>query len=235
MELPQEVNVTEQMVDISNLSKKQTLYYKELAEELKAEYVANGESRQIFTLSGPAGSGKSVVSAILGHIFSNKEEFIYLNVGLDGFHYPNAKLAELELLDAKGRYDTYDTELLFSKMLAFTSGEDVTFPYYSRESHNPIVDELSVTGNNVLLLLEGQWLLRDKPEWSKICELSSFNLSVSGSIEDMRENVIRRHMVGGRTTNDAMNFYAGNDLVNTHEIEKNSVEPDIKVLFYKDI
>lgn len=235
MSLPDEINVTEQMVDISSLTTKQTNYYKKLAIDLEKKYNERGKGRQIFTLSGPGGSGKSVVSAILNHLYSVEASFIFINIGLDAFHFENAKLAEEGLLDVKGRFDTYDTEKLFKKMLAFRAGESVSFPYYSREIHNPIDDQLQVTKTNVLLLLEGGWLLRDDSDWAKVRELSSFNLFVQGSIEDMRENLIRRHMVGGRLAEDAMNFYTQSDLVNTKEILENSVEPDRKVLFYKDI
>ncbi|MCA9359613.1 hypothetical protein KC850_01075 [Candidatus Kaiserbacteria bacterium] len=235
MSLPDEVNVTEQMVDISSLTKKQTNYYKHLARELEDKYNEIGKGRQVFTLSGPAGSGKSVVSAILNHLYSLEASFIFVNIGLDAFHFENAYLADKKLLDAKGRFDTYDTVKLFDKMLTFKAGQPVLFPYYSREIHNPIEDTLQVTKSNVLLLLEGQWLLRDSDDWSKVRELSSFNLYVQGSIEDMRENVIRRHIVGGRTTDEAMNFYAQNDLSNTELVMSSSVTPDKKVLFYKDI
>lgn len=235
MELPKELNITEQMVDISDLTKKQSAYYQKLASELENKYIELGMGRQIFSLSGPPGSGKSVVSAILNHLYTKEAPFIFLNIGLDAFHFENAVIAKSKLLDAKGRYDTYDTEKLFIKMKAFKDGSDVSFPYYSREIHNPIEDSLQVTKKNVFLLLEGQWLLRDAPDWAKIRELFSLNLAVQGSIGDMRENVIRRHITGGRTTEDAINFYTVNDLVNTEEIASKSIKPDLQVRFYKDI
>lgn len=167
MQLPEEINVTEQMVDISNLSDKQSTYYHKLADELSSKYFELGKGRQVFTLSGPPGSGKSVVSAILNYIYSQEASFIFLNVGLDAFHYSNEELIAQELLDHKGRYDTYDLSLLLSKLEKFINGQKVTFPYYSREEHNPVPDSLSVAGKDVLLLLEGQWLLLDRPDWSK--------------------------------------------------------------------
>jgi len=235
MQLPKEIDVTEQMVDISQLTEKQTAYYVALATKLKQSYIKNRAGRQIFTLSGPAGSGKSVVSAMLEYLLADEEAFLYMNVGLDAFHYPNEQLATRGLLGTKGRYDTYDTDTLYSKMTAFTAGEAVSFPYYSRTDHNPIDDQLSVTTENVLLLLEGQWLLRKTPDWSRVRELSSYNLSVQGSIEAMRENVINRHLAGGRSASEARHFYTESDLVNTNEITSNSEKSDAEILFYADI
>lgn len=235
MQLPKKLNVTDQTIDISALTEAQLGYYERLAKDLEERYVELGEGRQIFTLSGPPGSGKSVVSAILNHIYTKNSLFTFVNVGMDAFHFSNSILAEKKLLDVKGRYDTYDTEQLLTKMTAFKNGGAVSFPYYSREDHNPIADHLSVDGKNILLMLEGQWLLRKAPEWDPIRELSPYNLFVSGSTDDMRENVIRRHIAGGRTPKDAMNFFAQNDLQNTKEVLENSANPDKKLLFYKDI
>lgn len=236
MPLPSTLNVTEQSVDISNLTKKQINYYQDLAKKLSDQYKEAGQGRKIFTLSGPAGSGKSVVAAILEHNFKEKDSiFQFINVGLDAFHLSNATLAEKDLLDVKGRYDTYDTELLYEKLSEFKKGESVLFPIYSRADHHPIPDRLPTANENILLLLEGQWLLSNRPEWTKIRDLSKKDYGISGSIEDMRENIIHRHINGGRPTEDAINFYTSSDLPNTEEITKNSAEPDEKILFYKDI
>jgi len=207
-----------------------------LAKSLTDKYSEAGQGRQIVTLSGPAGSGKSVVSALLELIFKEEDSiFQFMNVGLDAFHLPNQTQAGLGLLDVKGRYDTYDTELLLQKLTDFKAGESIKFPIYSRLEHSPLPDRLPTANQNILLLLKGQWLLRNTPEWTKIRDLSSFNYEISGSVNDMQENVILRHIKGGRTPEEARSFYTKSDLSNTQEILEKSVAGDEKVLFYKNI
>jgi len=236
MNFPSTLEVTDQTIDISSLTSEEKAYYKSLAKALAHKYQELGQGRQIFTLSGPAGSGKSVLAAILEQVFKEEDSiFQFMNVGIDAFHLETPKLKELGLLDNKGRHDTYNTELLFEKLSDFKSGEAVAFPVYSRLIHSPIPDRLPTSNQNILLLLEGQWLLRNTPEWTKISDLSSFNYELSGPIEDMRENVICRHVKGGRTPADAKDFYAKNDLPNTNEVLKNSIKADEKLLFCKDI
>jgi len=235
MQLPEQMNITEQVIDISNITDEQSTYYHKLAEELEEKYTALGQGRQIFTLSGPPGSGKSVISAILGHLYSDNGSFNFANVGLDSFHFDNDTLVEKGLLNVKGRYDTYDTDKLHSKLSLFKSGDDVLLPYYSRKNHNPIEDYLEISNPNVLMLLEGQWLLRNTPSWKNLREFYSFNLEVSGPVEVLAENVIDRHVRGGRNIDEAKRIYTENDLVNTKEIADNSVACDQKILFYKDI
>lgn len=236
MELPPVLNVTGQDINISDLTPEQIAYYKSLSEKIFSLYKENGEGRQIFGLSGPAGSGKSVVGTLLGLFFeSNNIDVNYVDVGLDGFHYTNDVLESMKLKEVKGRYDTYNVPLLTKKLKAFKAGEKVTFPSYSRTTHNPIPDYISVSDENSLLLLEGQWLLRRSSEWEKIRDMCTYQFAIEGDISSMRKNVIERHVNGGRTRNDAETFYEKSDLVNTNEIINNSVKPDEKVLFYKDI
>jgi pantothenate kinase len=236
MKFPPSLEVTEQPIDISDLTHNQTRYYEDLAKNLAAKYVELGQGRQVFTLSGPAGSGKSVIAAMLELIFKEGDSiFQFMNVGLDAFHLSNEKLNELDLIERKGRYDTYDTELLFTKLSGFKAGESILFPLYSRREHSPVPDRLPTANQNILLLIEGQWLLRNTPEWSTIRDLSSYNYEIAGSTEDMRDNVIHRHMKGGRTKEDATSFYTKNDLPNTEEVLKNKVKSNEEVQFYKDI
>ena len=235
MQLPPKLSVTDQEIDVSWLSDKQIRYYEKLAEQFRARYRANGVGRQVFMLSGPAGAGKSVITALLEHIFATEETFQYVNLGLDAFHYPNAVLEERGLRMVKGRYDTYDTEQLLDKVRRFKAGESVQLPTYSRQLHEPLQDSIKITDKNTLLLLEGQWLLRDDPVWNSVRTFSSYNLFITGPAETLRENVIHRHMRGGRTPEAASAFYEQSDLLNTQEVLKSSVEPDEKLLFYIDI
>lgn len=227
--------VTDLTIDISGLTDKQWAYYQELAERLGNHYKAKGKGRQIFGLSGPAGAGKSVITALLEHLFSSQTDFSYVNIGIDAFHYPNKKLEEAGLRNVKGRFDTYNTALLIDKLNKFKNGEEVNFPSYSRQLHEPVPNNVSIAADNVLMLLEGQWLLSRRPNWTKVRALCSYQLQLNGPAKTLRENVVKRHTIGGRTLYEAEEFYKNSDLLNTNEILNNSVEPDEKILFYKAI
>ena len=233
---PTSLIITGQTIDLPTLSDAQYTYYEELAEKINHIYTEAGEDRVIIGLSGPAGAGKSVLTAMLTHIFSEKENlFQYVNLGLDAFHYTNDELDEKELHGVKGRHDTYNIELLTEKLDAFNKGEDVLLPEYSRETHNPVSNIAQVTELKALILLEGQWLLRNTPRWEEARNLCSYQFSLTGPEESLKENVIKRHKAGGRDDEDAKTFYQDSDYKNTLEIQNNSVEADETLVFYKDI
>jgi len=233
---PSSIKITGQDIDISSLTKIQYDYYLKLSEKITSLYTKEGKDRLVIGLSGPAGAGKSVVTELLTHIFNQKQvPFEYINIGLDAFHFTNTELDEKQLRGVKGRYDTYDLTKLNEKLHTFTEGEKVTFPIYSRETHNPAPDSISVTADKAIILLEGQWLLRNTPEWENIRNLCSYQFSISGPNESLKENVIKRHIAGGKKQSEAETFYQESDLVNTEEIERNSIKANETLLFYREI
>jgi pantothenate kinase len=235
MKLPPEIIVTDQKIDISSLTTRQNQYFEELARKIKLKYQNNGNGRQIFTLSGSAGSGKSVIASILNYIFKDDTGINFKNIGLDSFHYDNGTLDKLGLLPHEGRYDTYDTDLLLNKLNAFRNHETVKFPSYSRKYHNPIADQIEIKEENCLLFIEGQWLLRNKSPWLKIHELSNYNYLIKSSPGETKEGVINRHIAGGRSKIDAETFYLNNDLPNSKEVASATLPPDEVITFYKNI
>jgi putative kinase len=235
MKWPTSINVTDHQVDISFLSVAQLNYYEALGNRLHQRYVENGRGRQIYTLSGPPGAGKSVITTLLQYYFSQFDDFSYINLGLDAFHYSNQYLEEVGLLSVKGRFDTYDTELLAEKLKAFIIGAELNLPVYSRISHEPISDQLPVNNRDTLALLEGQWLLYDEPAWEIIRAFTQYQIFVTGPASELRNNVIKRHVEGGRTLEESCQFYAQSDLINTDLVLKRRIEPDETLLFYRNI
>jgi pantothenate kinase len=233
MTFPKSIVVTEQEIDISMLSPKQVEYYEALAQSLRQRFEASGKGRQIFTLSGPGGTGKSVVATILHHLLAPSMPFVHL--GIDAFHKPNTILEETGLLGVKGRHDTYDVVSLAEKLVAFKAGDTVSFPAYSRASHNPVPDVFTVDTPDCLLFLEGQWLLSEQARWAELKPLFDYNYFVRGPAEDIKNNVIKRHITGGRTREDATDFYQASDMKNAHAVLQDWSKADEEILYYKKI
>lgn len=169
-------------------------------------------------LAGPAGSGKSVIVALFCEIAKQLSlPFRFETIGIDAFHYANEFLLTnysdgKPLKDHKGRFDTYDVEKLTESLRRFSSGDAVSFPKYSRKSHNPIENAIIVEKREpVLLIIEGLWVLYDKDGWGKIGELLDFSIFVETNKETVRHGVLERHVRGGKTTEDATEYYEANE------------------------
>lgn len=235
MKFPENISVTDQFVNLSILSDSQKDYFLELAKKIRRLYSESNKSRYVVSLSGPSGSGKSVLSIILYELLKNEMDFAFYPVDLDSFHFTNDYLKSHDLSDVKGRYDTYDVEKLNKLLLKFKSGEKVKFPAYSRKLHEPTEDGPEVFDDNAVVLLAGLWFQRDDKPWEKIREYIDYSFVIEGNEDSIRKNTIKRHIKGGRSEKEALDFYNNSDYKNNQEIRNSSVAGDEILKYYENI
>ena len=194
------------------------------------------KSRVVIGITGPTGAGKSVVAVLLKELARQAGlAFAVESITIDAYHYPNGFLlshfSEGEpLKKVKGRFDTYDVSALAMDLKAFASGEIVSFPTYSRVLHDPVKDGVVVETRDALLIVEGLWLLYDKAGWEGIGPLLDYAIFIDSDKERAKEPVLRRHMTGGRTLEEAEKHYKlvdgrNSDLVLTTRHRANKVIP----------
>jgi len=210
---PTALTVTEQTIDISGFSARQKAFYANLFWETVRVYDAAKKPRVVIGITGPTGAGKSVV-AVLFKAFARQARlpFALESVTLDAYHYPNGFLRShfsegAPLKQVKGRFDTYDVAALARDLQAFASGAKLAFPAYSRKLHDPVPASIPVATPATLLVLEGLWLLAELGDWARIKPLLDFCYFIDSDKERTRQAVIKRHMTGGRTFEDASRHY----------------------------
>ena len=236
MKRPATLNVTEQTIDLSNLSPETWDYFVDMSNKIRERYLAIGKPRVVFALAGPGGAGKSVVSAIFAHLMSEgAQDFEFINVGADAYHYSNQKLVDLGRKEVKGRYDTYDIAALKSDLTDFKAGKSVQFPIYSRKIHEPIQNSLVCEAKNALLWLEGGWLLYPEEGWGELIKLYDYSYFITATEADVSTQVINRHIKGGRETEDAKNFYERSDVKNINLVLEKSLPADENLKFWRDV
>ena len=217
---PKKVVVTEQEIDLTRLHKKEKEFIAGVLRDAIFRYETFGSARAIFGIAGPSGAGKSFVAAIVRELAqSEKLPFRIETVSIDAFHFPNEYLATHEaggvnLKEVKGRYDTYDTQLLGSELARFRSGCEVRFSVYSRKVHDPVPNLLKITEPKTLLFLEGLWLLYDRAGWDIVHGELDYVYFLDDELARLRKHTVERHIRGGRTEKDAERFYGENDMEN---------------------
>ncbi len=229
---PASLQVTEQTIDISGLTPRQQDYYRDLFWELVAVYGRAQKLRVIIGFAGPTGAGKSVVTNLFKEFARQAHlPFAFEVITIDAYHFPNQYLlshysAGQPLKQVKGRFDTYDVATLVRDLKAFAAGATVAFPEYSRKLHDPVPDRLSVVAPAALLLVEGLWLLADQGGWAEVRPRLDFCYFIESDTERTREAVIRRHMTGGRTREDAARHYEAVDGRNSDLVRQTRLKAD---------
>jgi pantothenate kinase len=92
---------------------------------------------------------------------------------MDGFHLADVTLVRLGLLDRKGAPETFDPAGLASvlRRLRPESGAEpgpVYVPGFDRDLEQPLAGALAIGPEVELVVVEGNYLLLDRPEWRAV-------------------------------------------------------------------
>jgi pantothenate kinase len=233
LEFPRVLAVTEQDIDISMLNARQRQFYIDLFKSFIEAYTKQGQARTIIGIAGPTGAGKSVMTSLFVALAKQVAlPFQFKVVTIDAFHYTNAELQSKtttsggSLREHKGRYDTYDTSKLKTALTSFLNGEAVEFPAYSRKLHNPVEAAINIQDEKCLLVIEGLWLLYGQFGWEAVRNMLNFTVFVTADKDRVRDAVLKRHINGGKTKEQAEKHYKNVDGVNFDIVMATRFEAD---------
>jgi|SRR3989344_1729552 len=208
-------------------------YYTDLLRKLFDIYESKHTPRVVVGLMGPTGSGKSLTAAVLAEVAQQiPNPFEFHTLGIDAYHFTNEYLHHSDLKERKGMPDTYDNAQLAEDILRFRAGETVSFPSYSRATHDPVPHAHTIKNQDALLLIEGLWLKYDKGGWEQIGPLLDFSIFIDAEKEHVRDAVIARHIRGGRSAADAAAYYDSVDASNFDAVLLSKQRADMVVPAY---
>jgi pantothenate kinase len=185
---------------------------------------AAGSDRYVFGIAGPPGSGKSTLAAQLGTTLGAPV------VAMDGFHLPNDVLRSRGLLAVKGAPETFDADGFLGLVRELRDArETVWCPAFDRTIDAPVGDSVSVGPGDVVVVVEGNYLLLERRPWvslSAAFDAIAF-LDVPGEIR--RSRLIARHVEFGRDPVDAAEFVHRSDEANAALVEASRTRADLVV------
>jgi len=156
-------------------------------------------------IAGPPGSGKSVMAAVLVRTIGLAAGApAAVLAAMDGFHYPNAWLdAHPPLRERKGAPETFDAHAFAGALRRLADGEDLMLPRYDRRVHDPVPDGVRAGRQHRIAVVEGNYLLLDRPGWREAARLLDAAIFLRTDLEQTRRGLIERHVRGGRAPADA--------------------------------
>lgn len=207
---------------------------------------ARPRSRLIVGLGGVPGAGKSVFAAVLAHLAEQAAARIphgvvrsgwMVTVGMDGWHLPEAVLAErwtndadgrrAPLRDRKGGPESFDVPALAAALRELReAGREMHLPVYDRRRHDVVPGALVIPAVARVIFIEGNYLLCTTPPWNEVAGLldSAFFLACDPAVA--RARVIARHVAGGLDEAHARRKYETNDAHNARFVEPSIARAD---------
>jgi pantothenate kinase len=187
---------------------------------------SSGAQRYLFGIAGPPGSGKSTLAAALAG------ELAAPIVPMDGFHLPNAVLAGLGLRDVKGAPETFDADAFVELMRRLrTATHVVECPAFDRTIDEPVADQVRVEPDDVVVIVEGNYLLLDEPPWSVLVDLFDAIGYLDVPDEVRIQRLVDRHVEFGRSRSEAVAFVNRSDEANARRIAPTKGRADVLVSF----
>jgi pantothenate kinase len=185
---------------------------------------ARTRDRYVFGLAGPPGSGKSTVAALLA------DELGAIVVPMDGFHLDNAELDRLGLSGVKGAPETFDAAGFVRLVEQLTHTTDaVSAPAFDRVADRTIDAAITVEPDDHIVIVEGNYLLLDRPPWAALGEL--FDRTGYIDVDDATrvERLVARHVGHGRSPADAREFVQMSDEANAAIVAASRHRADVMI------
>ncbi len=183
-----------------------------------------GCDRFLLGIAGPPGSGKSTVAHELGAQLGAPV------VPMDGFHLSNELLAACGNLDVKGAPETFaasDFVELVRRLRQPT--RMVSCPVFDRAADQPVADQIQVVPDDVVVIIEGNYLLLDEPPWSSLPNLFDSIVYLDVPAELRLQRLVDRHVQFGRTSAGAEEFVYRSDARNSALVEASRERADLVV------
>ena len=130
-----------------------------------------GAERALLGITGGPGAGKSTVSEwLVARLNERAGALVAAYVPMDGFHLSNLVLRALGLRDRKGAPQTFDAAGFAALLGRLREAGDapVYAPRFHREIEESIAAEIAVGPEIRLVVVEGNYLLLDRPEWRAV-------------------------------------------------------------------
>ncbi|MCC5961406.1 MAG: nucleoside triphosphate hydrolase [Rhodobacteraceae bacterium] len=184
-------------------------------------------SRRFLAIAGAPGSGKSTLAAQLCDGVNAVAPGTAAILPMDGFHYDDAILEEMQRRSCKGAPDTFDVGGLIS-VITRLRGQDeaVAVPSFDRDLEISRGSARLITPEVPLIIVEGNYLLLQDPPWSGLAPL--FDLSVMIDVpEAVLVRRLRARWAHYAMSDDAiMRKLEDNDLPNGRNVRQNSRAAD---------
>lgn len=199
--------------------------------------------RILVLLAAPPAAGKSTLVSFLEHLSRTEAGLTPIqSIGMDGFHHYQDYLAEhtvvkngeeIPMARVKGSPISFDLELMTQRIRQVAAGENCGWPEYNRRLHNPRDNAIAISGN--IILLEGNYLLLDRPGWSDLRQYADYTIRISADKNDVRERLVQRKAGStGWSREQAEAFVDFSDMDNVMEVTKYSVPADLNLRMRSD-
>ncbi len=150
---------------------------------------------------------------------------------MDGFHLANVTLDRLGLRGRKGAIETFDGWgfVALLERLLVERDHDVFAPSFERTVDEGIAGEVVIPPEADIVVVEGNYLLVDRPPWDRIAGLLAETWFCETGADERLARLVVRHSEHGRSPEAALEWASTVDGANALLIEATKERADLVV------
>lgn len=188
-------------------------------------------NRIVVALAGPPGAGKSTVSEALVEALNSIMPGSAAVIPGDGFHYDDAVLGSLNLLDRKGSPDTFDVGGFRSLLLRLRANNEptVAVPVFDRNLEISRAAGRLVSSDVKYLIVEGNYLLLNLAPWSSLRDCFDTTIMLQVDRKTLETRLLDRWRSFGFDESASYEKVRCNDLPNAELVISASSRADFTI------
>lgn len=182
-------------------------------------------NRVLIAVAGPPAAGKSHISERLRADLSPDLAEI---LPMDGFHYDNLVLDQLQLRHRKGAPQTFDFQNFELTLRRVRDSEAaVAVPVFDRPLDLSRASARLIGSKTRYVIVEGNYLLLDRQPWAALARLFDLTLFLDAARAQLEARLLKRWTDLDYSRQDAETKVNGNDMPNVDLVINHSLPPDI--------
>ena len=197
--------------------------------DLVAAIIQGAETgRSVIAIVGAPGSGKSTLAERLASHINGTAPGSAAVLPMDGYHFDDSVLIFRGLKARKGAPETFDVGGLIHMLYRLKRNEEdeIAVPVFDRALEISRAGALLIPRSVRHLIVEGNYLLLDRPPWSNLRRLFDTTVAVVVQQDELRQRLTNRWQSYGLLPEEIESKVETNDLPNGRFVTFNSVPAD---------